>query len=200
MFIKAIAAGTAWFLVPTMAAAHHAMDGQLPDSLMSGLLSGLGHPIIGWDHLAFVLGIGALSALAGLGAGPVVAFVAGTVAGCLFHVGGVDLPAAELAIALSLLGLAAAVALGRGQGPLMPVAMGLAGLFHGYAYGESIVGAEATPLVAYLVGFALIQAAIGLGAARLVDWLANGRAGDVTGLARVTAGLLVLAGAAALVA
>ena len=200
MFIKAIAAGTAWFLVPTMAAAHHAMDGQLPDSLVAGLLSGLGHPVIGWDHLAFVLGIGVLSALAGLGAGPVAVFVAGTVAGCLFHVGGVDLPAAELAIALSILGLAAAIALRRGRGPLMPLAMGLAGLFHGYAYGESIVGAEPTPLVAYLAGFAVIQAAIGLGAARLVDWLSNGRAGDATGLARVAVALLVVAGTAALIA
>jgi len=33
----------------------------------------------------------------------------------------------------------------------------IAGIFHGYAYGESIFGAESTPLVAYLLGFTVIQ-------------------------------------------
>jgi urease accessory protein len=33
----------------------------------------------------------------------------------------------------------------------------IAGLFHGYAYGESIFGAETTPLLAYLLGFTVIQ-------------------------------------------
>ena len=32
-----------------------------------------------------------------------------------------------------------------------------AGIFHGYAYAESIFGAEPTPLYAYLAGFAIIQ-------------------------------------------
>jgi urease accessory protein len=39
---------------------------------------------------------------------------------------------------------------------------GVAGLFHGWAYGGSIVGAEATPLTAYLIGFASIQAVIAI--------------------------------------
>ncbi len=33
----------------------------------------------------------------------------------------------------------------------------IAGVFHGYAYGEAIVGAEMNPLVAYLAGFTVIQ-------------------------------------------
>ncbi len=47
----------------------------------------------------------------------------------------------------------------------------LAGLFHGYAYGESIVGAEPSPLAAYLLGFTLLQAAIAFGAWWLGDRL-----------------------------
>ena len=39
----------------------------------------------------------------------------------------------------------------------------LAGIFHGHAYGEGIFGAEPTPLVAYLIGFTIIQLAISLG-------------------------------------
>jgi urease accessory protein len=38
----------------------------------------------------------------------------------------------------------------------------IAGLFHGYAYGEAIVGAQMTPLVAYLLGFTLIQYVVAL--------------------------------------
>ena len=35
--------------------AHHAMDGQMPTSFAQGLLSGLAHPVIGPDHLAFII-------------------------------------------------------------------------------------------------------------------------------------------------
>jgi urease accessory protein len=45
----------------------------------------------------------------------------------------------------------------------------LAGLFHGYAYGESIFGAETTPLLAYLIGFTTVQLAIALSA----FWMGN---------------------------
>jgi urease accessory protein len=38
----------------------------------------------------------------------------------------------------------------------------VAGLIHGYALGESIYGAERSPLVAYLIGLAVIQSAVAL--------------------------------------
>ena len=37
---------------------------------------------------------------------------------------------------------------------------GAAGLVHGYALGESIIGAEPTPLAAYFVGLAVVQCVI----------------------------------------
>jgi urease accessory protein len=40
-------------------------------------------------------------------------------------------------------------------------------LFHGYAYGESIYGAERTPLAAYLLGLIVIQSAIATAVALL---------------------------------
>ena len=42
---------------------------------------------------------------------------------------------------------------------------GLAGVAHGYAYGESIFGAEPTPLWAYLLGLVAIQSALAIGIA-----------------------------------
>ena len=44
------------------ALAHHPMGGRMPATFTDGLLSGLGHPIIGLDHLAAVLAIGCLAA------------------------------------------------------------------------------------------------------------------------------------------
>ena len=44
--------------------------------------------------------------------------------------------------------------------------LALAGLLHGYAYAESIFGAEAAPLAAYLIGFSLVQ--LGIAAAALL--------------------------------
>jgi urease accessory protein len=35
---------------------------------------------------------------------------------------------------------------------------------HGHAFAEAVIGAEATPILAYLFALALTQAAIGLGA------------------------------------
>ena len=39
------------------------------------------------------------------------------------------------------------------------------GLVHGYAFGESIFGAETTPLAAYLIGLVVIQSALAIGIA-----------------------------------
>jgi urease accessory protein len=41
----------------------------------------------------------------------------------------------------------------------------IAGFFHGYAFGESIYGAETTPLAAYLIGLVVIQMALTIGVA-----------------------------------
>jgi urease accessory protein len=40
-------------LYTTAAFAHHVMGGETPSTFVDGLLSGIGHPIIGADHLAF---------------------------------------------------------------------------------------------------------------------------------------------------
>jgi len=150
------------------ALAHHAMDGQTPDTFVTGLLSGLGHPVIGVDHLAFVIAVGLVAAFAGHRLLSPLAFVVATVVGCLIQVAGTVLPAAEIVIAASILVLGAVALSGRRVGtPALLGMFALAGLFHGWAYGGSIVGAEPTPLLAYLVGFSAIQYAIAAGAAHV---------------------------------
>ena len=154
------------------ALAHHVMGGQLPQTFGQGLLSGLGHPVIGVDHFAFVVAVGITAALAGRLWALTPAFIAGTLAGCLVHLAGVTLPVAELVIAATVLLLGAIIATNRELPALMlAVLFAGAGLFHGWAYGESIFGAEQTPLIAYLAGFMLIQFVVAALAGLLTRWV-----------------------------
>jgi HupE / UreJ protein. len=49
----------------------------------------------------------------------------------------------------------------------------LVGLVHGYALGESIYGAEPTPIYAYLIGLTVVQCAIALVAMKIARGLAD---------------------------
>ncbi|MGY9107095.1 MAG: HupE/UreJ family protein, partial [Alphaproteobacteria bacterium] len=83
--------------------AHHVMDGQLPNTFMQGLLSGMAHPIIGLDHLAFVIAIGLIAAAVPRGLPVLGAFIGGALFGCVIHLFSFNLPVAELVIALSVI-------------------------------------------------------------------------------------------------
>jgi len=147
------------------ALAHHPMGGAVPQTMIQGLLSGIGHPIIGFDHLAFVFGIGLLAAFQQARLVLPVGFIAGTALGTLLIVGGVVLPMVEAVIGLSVLLIGGLVMAGRrlGSASAMLMAAG-AGVFHGWAYGEAVIGAEATPIISYVAAFSLTQFGIALGA------------------------------------
>jgi len=184
----------ATLLAPPIAHAHHAMGNATPATLFQGLVSGLAHPVIGIDHLLFVLAVGAAGYFFGRRVGLPVAFVAGTLAGTGMHLYEATLPYADAWVALTIVALGALFIFGarllRSGAALALFAVG--GLIHGYAYGEAIVGAEATPLVAYLVGFALVQLAIAFGAYVVTQHAA--REGRGAALARPIGAALSLAG------
>lgn len=97
-----------------------------------------------------------------------IAFVIAGLAGTGIHLQSLDLPAPEFFIAASVLLFGALLALK--QSPNWRIVAGLAviaGIFHGYAYGEAIVGADMTPLMAYLTGFTVIQLGVSLGASAI---------------------------------
>jgi urease accessory protein len=160
-------------LAPLPALAHHPMGGAVPATLWEGFASGIGHPVIGPDHLAFLLAAGVLAATlpARRGLLAILAFVAGGFAGSLAHVAGIGFGPVEALVALSLVAAGLAL-LWRGvPAALLPAAFVLAGLVHGHAFAEAIIGAEPTPLVAYLGALAMMQAGVAivamLGAARV---------------------------------
>lgn len=148
-------------LAPMPAAAHHVMGGKLPSTFVQGLLSGLGHPVIGLDHLAFVVVLGIAAAVVPGALAIIAAFIALSTAGVLIHIAELDVPMVEPLIALTVLLGGLALAWSRSVArPVWIAFAAIAGLLHGYAFGESIVGAERTVLGAYLIGIAVVTALI----------------------------------------
>ncbi|MEM8807243.1 MAG: HupE/UreJ family protein [Cyanobacteria bacterium P01_G01_bin.38] len=147
----------------TPALAHHPLGGRLPANAFEGFLSGVAHPVIGLDHFAFVLAAGLIAATKRRGILIPVAFVLASLVGTGMHLMLWNLPAPEMIISASVLAFGAILALGDRLNLALVLSLGaLAGIFHGYAYGEAIFGAEMSPLVAYLAGFATVQMAIAL--------------------------------------
>ncbi|MFO1162486.1 MAG: HupE/UreJ family protein [Reyranellaceae bacterium] len=194
-------AGIATLAVQTPAFAHHVMGGKLPETFPQGMLSGLGHPVIGVDHLAAIIGVGILAALARRGVGPVLAFSVAMIAGVGLHLAKVDLPVSELLVGLSTIAIGGLVILRQSMRPAVAASLfAIAGLFHGYALGESIVGAEPAPLIAYLAGLLIIQTAIACAAyALLMRVQARSMAMTIAGIVVVLAGGMTAAAATGLV-
>lgn len=176
--------------------AHHPTGGSLPASALEGLLSGLGHPLIGLDHAAFLLGAGIAAAFLPSALTAILGFIAATVAGCLLNVYGVTLPLAGIVVAASVVLLGALVLSGRRiAGSSYGALFVVAGLFHGFAYGESILGAAQPPLAAYLIGFATIQLVVALAVTGLVRVIWNAATPDTIST-RLTGALVAGIGAA----
>lgn len=185
---------TAFLAIPALlltlapASAHHAMGGQLPSTFAQGLLSGLAHPVIGPDHLAFLIAVGVAVGAGGLSLALPFVFVAASAIGVALHVSGIALPGAELIVAASVIVAGILLAHGRALPLTVWAALfGLAGIAHGYAYGESIFGAEATPLLAYLLGLVAIQSALAVGVALIARRLGA----DVSAIAPRLAGAAI---------
>ena len=162
-------------IMSTPAFAHHPLGGRLPANVFEGFFSGVAHPVIGFDHLAFVIAAGLVGVLSKRGIVIPITFVAASLGGTGLHLLLMDLPAPELVISASVLVFGILLAFGQSFNLLLVVVLGIiAGIFHGYAYGEAVVGAEMTPLFSYLVGFTSIQLVISLSAWKLGNvWLKN---------------------------
>ena len=176
-------------LLAEPAMAHHVMGGGMPATFADGLLSGLGHPIIGFDHFAAVVAVGCLAAAHRVAPALVIGFVLAMMAGVAAHLTGTSVPGAEILVALSVIGLGTVMLLNRQMRPAVALALFVVvGLLHGYVMGESIYGAEPTPLYAYLIGLAVIQSAIALAAMSVARMLMR-RAADVPPLRLIGAGI-----------
>ncbi len=169
-------------LLAAPARAHHVMEIlDLQATPLNGLLSGLAHPVIGPDHLVFLLALSlvGLRARTGWMLGLLAVGLLGTALGLVLP----GLPGAELLVALTL-ALLALVVLGRLPVPVLVPAMAL----HGYVLSTSVLGWSAMPVGTYLLGLLLSQGTLlALSLVVLQKAVASLR----PGLRRVLAALLV---------
>lgn len=172
-------------LMPGLALAHTGAEGH-----SHGFVSGFLHPVGGLDHILAMVLVGVLAWQLGQRALWLVpaAFVAVMAVGGVLGMAGIELPALEAGIALSIVVLGAMVAFGV-RAPVA-VAMGLVGLFalfHGQAHGAEMPAAASA--LGYAAGFMLSTAllhAVGVAAG--------------FGMGRISAPAVRMAGAAASVA
>jgi urease accessory protein len=158
----------------------------------AGFLHGVAHPLSGLDHVLAMAMVGVLAAQLGGRALWLVplGFVLVMTAGGALGAAGIGVPFVEFAIALSVVVLGGAVALGL----RLPVAAaaavaGFFALFHGYAHGTEMP-ADATGL-AYGLGFVAATTVLHLAGLGLGAGLAR-RIGDAA--VRALGGLAALAG------
>ena len=151
----------------TSALAHHPLGGLPMETFLHGTLSGIGHPLLGFDHLFFVILIGIASVFTAHRLLAPLAYIATMLAGCLVTSLWTALPAAEVMIALSLLVLGSILLSGRKfSSATLLLAFAAFGLFHGGAFGATLAAQESgfstQVLTGYLLGLGIIQYAITL--------------------------------------
>lgn len=158
------------YAAPAMA--HHPLDGLPMETLTDGFLSGIGHPLLGFDHLFFVLAMGTAAALSGQYARGVCAYLVCMLAGCALVLLGTQLPVQEIVVSASLVVLGFMIAAPK-RLPFGHYALVFSGfgLFHGGAFASTIAGQEATApwpvLAGYLAGLGIMQSLVAAVAAFL---------------------------------
>lgn len=138
-------------LLAPAAQAHHLMDGPATQpGPLAGLLSGLAHPLLGPDHLIFLLCAGLIGWQRSRRWVPplLLAGLLGSLLGLIWP----DLPALDPLAPLSLV-LLALVLHRRWPASLLLPAMAI----HGYALSATVIGWEPTPVLAYLSGLLICQ-------------------------------------------
>ena len=144
----------------SLALAHHPLAGKQMVNFNDGFLSGIAHPLIGFDHLFFILGVGIICFLAKrIYIGPLF-FVLGMSGGLFLIIMGYQLPEVELVISLSLLLSGVVIfAWKKTNFNYIATAFCIIGLFHGWAFGETIIDQESSNITivsGYILGLSLM--------------------------------------------
>ncbi|WP_342641381.1 HupE/UreJ family protein [Rhodoligotrophos ferricapiens] len=186
----------AWLLLaatavfhPSIAFAHTGLGSE------AGFVHGFLHPFTGMDHTLAMLAVGIVAYQIGgraLWLVPV-SFVLAMAVGGVLGMWGVNVPFVELGIALSVIVLGAAIALGM-PAPLAAVMaiVGLFAIFHGHAHGTEIP--ESASGLTYGLGFMGATGLLhlgGIGIGLLIGWAGKNHERV---LARAAGGLMSIAG------
>jgi len=159
---KTLLSGLAAAIIATPALAHHPLGGLPMETFTHGLLSGIGHPLLGFDHLFFVIAVGVAAIYTGYARSAPAAYILAMLVGCLMMNAGITLPLKEVVIGASLLIVGWIILSGRtlSLGAALTI-FAVFGLFHGSAYGDSLAAQEAgiggSVLIGYLLGLGILQ-------------------------------------------
>jgi len=150
--------GAAALLLASLSAApalaHHPMESMaLVPSPVSGLISGLAHPLLGPDHLLFLIALALVGFQRSLrwALGLLLVGLSATALGLWLP----GLPGAEALVSLSLVAEGLVIA---GRLPALSLIPAFA--LHGYVLSASVIGWESTPIAFYLLGLLVSQGAL----------------------------------------
>ena len=142
--------------------AHHFIDNKNPVSLFDGFISGVAHPVIGLDHLIFLVFISILTLMITRNISYICTFIIATILGSFLTVVNLNIPGLELFIILSIIALSLIFFIYQKISTyylkifLYPFLV-LFGLFHGNAYGNTITESPFFTKITYITGFCLSQ-------------------------------------------
>ena len=146
-------------ILPSFVFAHHPLNGGLMETFNDGLLSGIGHPILGLDHLIFIIGVGLISFISRKFINFSFAFIGGTFLGLFSIIFGLYLPFYEIIISCSLLLLGYLIL--KGKNPAFKGFLFIFfGVFHGWAYGAIMLDRpeiNLSVILGYSIGLFLTQ-------------------------------------------
>ena len=146
-------------LLASPALAHHpfGMGDSSALTAWQGLLSGLGHPLLGPDHLLFLLALGFVGLQRPLRwVLPLLAIgLGGSLLSQFIPLPDAVAPWAEALVSLSL-AVEGLIALSMAPAAWLLPLFGL----HGFLLGSTIVGAEPSPLLSYFLGLLLAQGSL----------------------------------------
>ena len=160
-------------ILPKDVFAHHPLNGEIMENFNDGFLSGIGHPILGLDHLLFIIGVGLISFLSKRFLNFSFTFIGGTILGLVSMIWGLYLPFYEIMISFTLL-LLGYLILARRQIRYNGLLFTLFGVFHGWAYGaifSNDIKLNIDVLFGYSLGLLLTQLTIVILGFKLFSYL-----------------------------
>ena len=153
-------------LFVTLALAYNAPSCIALQTIWHSFLSGLCDPIIGVEHLSFLVAFGVMIAFLKnrmiFGA----SFIVATKAGTLILLAGGFLPMTELVISASI--VLSGFLIIHGRDVKLPTVVALAlcsGLFHSLAFNAAVIGTKLSPTIAYFFRLAVVHMCIVYGTA-----------------------------------
>ena len=166
---------------------------------VGGFLSGMHHPISGWDHVLAMVAVGLWGAQLGAPAMWLlpITFPMVMSLGAMMGLLGIPLPGVEIGIALSALVLGAMV-LTEKRPPLWVAAVivGFFAIFHGHAHGTELPAGQSGLL--YSMGFVMATGGlhgVGIGIGLIHRWAAGRVILRVAGAGVAVAGIVFLVAA-----